>query len=73
MKLPTFFLLHPYTVLFLISILLVAIYIIYLPKASRKTNEEGRGKHPLRKIVIYFYIITAMAIVSLLVSYLRGK
>ena len=71
MKIPTWLLSHQFAVLFVIFILLVGVYLIYQPRISRKADEGGRGNHPLRKTVIYFYIMIAMAIVSLIINYFR--
>jgi len=60
MKIPTWFSSQPYTVLFLILIFLVGVYIIYRLRISREMYEEGRGKYPLPRIVIYFGIATTM-------------
>ena len=68
LKLPTWFISHPYAVLFIICMLLAGVYIICRPRISRKADDGDQGKHPLGKIVIYFYILTAMAIVALIVN-----
>jgi len=58
---------------FVILILLVGVYVICRPKLSQSADAGGQGKHPLRIIVIFAYILAANAIVQLIINYFRGE
>ena len=67
LKFSTWGISHPYTVFFLWLLFFVAGYVIHFMMIYRKVN-------PLhKKIIIYFYIATAMTIGALLICYFRGK
>jgi hypothetical protein len=63
---------HPYTELFLFFAFIAGMYMIFIPRVLRKINEGSQGKQPLPKIVILFYIMTAFAIVELIISFIHG-
>jgi hypothetical protein len=73
LKLQTWSISHPYALLSLFFIFVIVMYIIFLPKLFRKMSEPGPGKRWFRNMLLYFCIVNAMAIVSLLISYFRGK
>jgi len=64
---------HHYTLLFLFFIFIVGVYVVFLPRISQKMNKGGQGKHPLPKVVVYFCIMTVLAVLSLVINYLRSK
>ena len=59
MKIPTLLLLHPFVVIFVFFLLLVGVYILFRPMLSRSADSAGQGKHPLRMVVIFAYLLAA--------------
>jgi hypothetical protein len=72
-KIPEWVQMHPYTMLLLLFIFFVGMCLISHRRISRKINGGNLLKHPLGRMLLYFYILTALAIVFLLVNYFTAK
>jgi hypothetical protein len=74
MKIPTWIQLHPFLPVYGILILLVGVYIICLPRISRKANEGGQRKYSLRTrmFVIFASFIAINEIIQLVIGLFRG-
>jgi phosphoglycerol transferase MdoB-like AlkP superfamily enzyme len=64
---------HPYVALMLFGIFFVAIVAVSTWRIRRRVKKGGSQTNLLFRLSVGFGILCALAVLSLLISYLRGK